>query len=270
MGENRDYGGMVSMEDQVGDGGSDKEYGFLDSLRNGQLSLEMFELLPDVYLWVKNRDGEFEYATGAFLKLHGFDSNDEILGLTDLDLYTSAIASQFRVDDLEVMQAGVELKKKAVIVPNKRGGVDWREESKIPLYGVNNYVVGMACISRLIGFPEGVPGPSQLQNISAIVGYVYKCVRQDIKVVDLAAYADVSLSTLERMFKEYMGTTPKKFILQAKMLVVCEHLIKGNESIRSVGEIIGYDDHANFTRAFRKLMGMSPSQYRKAHAPSID
>jgi len=46
----------------------------------------------------------------------------------------------------------------------------------------------------------------------------------------------------------------------------------GNPSlgVREVAEMLGYDDPANFTRAFRRWTGQTPSQYRRAlRSPSV-
>ncbi|WP_179091868.1 helix-turn-helix domain-containing protein [Paenibacillus borealis] len=42
-------------------------------------------------------------------------------------------------------------------------------------------------------------------------------------------------------------------------------LLKENAglSISEISSLVGYSDHSYFTRVFRKLMGISPSQYRK-------
>jgi AraC-like DNA-binding protein len=255
---------MIPMAEQTGD----EANVFLDSLQGGQVASKMFDLLPNVSCWAKNKKGAFEYVNLCLLKHHGLESKDQILGLTDHDLYPPSSASGFRSDDLQVMQTEIPIENKSELVPNITGGVEWRETCKIPLYDKAGKVVGTAGMSRRLGITEGRPGPTQHREISAVVGAIYKCVDQEIKVVDLAKAANISVSTLERMFKEHMGITPKKFILQAKISTACEYLVRSKKSIKEIGEMIGYDDHANFTRAFKKLMEISPSQYRKAHQRS--
>ena len=243
----------------------DLGYSFLESLKVGQVVVEVFELLPDVFFWVKNRGGGFEYGSGAFLKRYGVRGNEELEGLRDVDLYPPVIASRSQMDDEEVMRSGRALKDKPELVPNVRGGVEWRMVSRIPLFDKGNELVGVAGISRLAGLSESLPGASDQRKIFAIVGYLYQNIEKDVTVVELARYGGISVSTLERLFKVGVSMTPKKFIVHVKMSLVCEHLLKGDGSIKEIGELIGYDDHANFTRAFRKLMGESPSQYRKKY-----
>jgi transcriptional regulator GlxA family with amidase domain len=133
----------------------------------------------------------------------------------------------------------------------------------VPLQNTNGKVVGTAGMSRRVGMDEGLPMPSQQRDMATIIGTIYKNIGEEIKVVDLAEDAGVSVSSLERLFKTNMNTTPKQFIIQAKMSTACERLVGTNMGVKDVGESVGYFDHANFTRGFRKIMNMSPTQYRR-------
>lgn len=238
---------------------------FLSRLKPGQIAFGLFEYLPDVFFWVKSKEGKFMYANESLARDGLFEAKRDIIGKTDHDLHPIELASIFFSDDLKVISSGEPLGYKAELVPNYIGGVEWRETSKIPLYDIDGEVIGTAGISRRMGLAEGRPGPSQHRVMSAVVGAIYKCVEQEIKVTELAEAANVSVSTLERIFKQNMGTTPKKFVLQAKLSTACERLIETKKSVSEIGSSIGYHDHANFTRAFRKLMGVNPTQYRERY-----
>lgn len=241
---------------------------FLSILKPGQVAFSLFEYLPDVFFWIKDLNGNFIYINEALVRHGLFNDKDDIIGKTDHDIHPVELASIFRSDDLNVIKTGERMEMKAELVPNLIGGVEWRETSKMPLYGVDSEVIGTAGISRRMGLSEGRPGPSQHRVMNAIVAAIYKCVDQEIKVSDLAEAANISVSTLERVFKQHMGTTPKKFILQAKLSTACERLVRTKKSVNEIGASIGYSDHANFTRAFRKQMGVSPTRYRELYKDS--
>lgn len=241
---------------------------FLANLKAGQVALNLFEYIPDVIFWIKNRKGAFIYVNNACLEFGNIDEKESMIGKTDHEIFPVELASIYRSDDLKILSTGEVMKNKAELVPNNTGGVEWRETTKVPLYALDGSEAGTAGISRRIGLAEGRPGPSQHRVMNAIVGAIYKCVDQEIKVADLAQAANISVSTLERIFKQNMGTTPKKFVLQAKISTACERLIRSKKSVSEVGASIGYNDHANFTRAFKKLMGVSPTRYRELYKGS--
>ena len=233
---------------------------FLDSLVPGQISLVLFQAMPDVMFWLKNAKGEFIFFNEAFrCEKHVTNA----LGMTDADLLPSELAKVYMEDDQQVMASGEPQWNKVELVVTINGGVEWRATSKVPLKNRDGVVVGTAGISRRVGMDEGLPVPSQHRDMATIVGTIYKNVDKEIKVLEVAQAAGVSVSSLERLFKANMNTTPKQFIIQAKVSTACERLVGTNMSVKEVGASVGYSDHANFTRGFRKVMKMSPTDYRR-------
>ena len=98
-----------------------------------------------------------------------------------------------------------------------------------------------------------------------IMGYLYKNLKRDFTVINLPSYAEISVSTIDPIFKEHTSMTPERFIMYTKMSEGCEYLVDEDKSIRAVSELMDYDDHTNFTRSFGAMMGMSPSKYRKIY-----
>lgn len=85
----------------------------------------------------------------------------------------------------------------------------------------------------------------------------------EISVSLVAQDLGISREHLARVFKEHTGLSPHEYITRKRMLVAC-HLLK--DTTRSTGEIaaaVGFPQQTNFTRAFKHLLGMTPSQFRK-------
>lgn len=203
---------MISMEEQTeGEGGL-----FMNSLVGGQVAYGVFDLLPEVLFWVKNAAGVYMYGSVGFLRWRGVESNEALVGLSDHDFYGESVASVMRADDLLVMEEGAVAVANPELVPNVDGGVEWRETSRKAVYDRDGAVVGVAGVSRRLDFYDGRPGPTQFRDMSVILGVIYGRVDEDIRVADLAEVGGVSVSTLERMFKECMGTTPKQYFSRVK------------------------------------------------------
>lgn len=81
---------------------------------------------------------------------------------------------------------------------------------------------------------------------------------------DIASKLNLSRRALHRLLqkegKNFRGIANQARITQAKHL-----LTQPGYSISQVGHELGYTDAANFTRAFKKLEGMSPRDYRAKH-----
>jgi hypothetical protein len=57
--------------------------------------LALFDVLPDVFLFVKDRTSRFVRANRAFLVMHGCRSNADVVGRTDHDFHPPALATQY-------------------------------------------------------------------------------------------------------------------------------------------------------------------------------
>lgn len=237
--------------------------GFMSSLLPGQIAPALFQALPGVIFWMKDAQGRFMFVNQAFCSELAMRDADDLLGLKDEDIFPPELAAKYQGDDERVLSSGQALWNASELTPTRSGGVEWRSTSKIPVMDKHGECVGTAGISRRMGHEEGLPVPTRHHKLAVIVASIYEHLDEGIDISGIARRAAVSLSTLERLFKEHMNTTPRRFIMQAKMSAACDRLINTGMKVNEVAASLGYDEHANFSRAFSKEMGMSPSSYQK-------
>ena len=84
-------------------------------------------------------------------------------------------------------------------------------------------------------------------------------------VEGLAALAGMSRSAFADRFKSEMGEGPARYIANWRMQIACEHLDR-DEPIAAIAVSLGYESEASFSRAFKRVIGMPPSQYRRLPA----
>lgn len=236
---------------------------FTDRLQSGQIATALFQVLPDVIFWIKDKDRRFVYVNKAFCHDVAVMSSAQMVGLKDEDVFPKELAEVFQRGDEEVLASGVPMWDKSELVSNRLGQVEWRSTSKIPLCDVSGTWIGTAGISRKMGRVDESLDPTRHHKIAIIVEAIYKHLDKRIGVAELALASAVSVSTLERLFKEYMKTTPRQFILQVKMSAACDRLINSGLQVKEIAASLGYEEHANFTRAFTKILGMSPRSYQR-------
>ncbi|GAB3307807.1 helix-turn-helix domain-containing protein [Epidermidibacterium keratini] len=84
-------------------------------------------------------------------------------------------------------------------------------------------------------------------------------------VADLAAYAGVTVRTLQRMFGAYAGVSPTWVIRRFRLIDAAELVREGQAVDWSVvATDLGYADQAHLTRDFTATIGQSPAAYAKA------
>lgn len=104
----------------------------------------------------------------------------------------------------------------------------------------------------------------QIEKIKLIQAFLIQHMDENYTQEELAARFDISLTTMKQCFKSVYGNTIATWLLQYRMNHAAV-LLKRNQDI-SIAEIsghVGYDSPSKFAIAFRKVMGMSPTEYRK-------
>ncbi len=84
---------------------------------------------------------------------------------------------------------------------------------------------------------------------------------------ELARHLGISETQLKSGFKSLLGTTIRQYIIARRIEAARLLLSENSHSISEIGDIVGYQDHSAFTRAFRRLSGCTPRAWRRSHRP---
>lgn len=85
---------------------------------------------------------------------------------------------------------------------------------------------------------------------------------RNLKVEEIAGNLSVSREHLSRVFKEQAGVSPQDYILNKKMKYASYLLRDTGLSCKEIGQKIGYDSPASFSRAFKNIYNISPADIR--------
>lgn len=88
--------------------------------------------------------------------------------------------------------------------------------------------------------------------------------RDTISLDDLAVTAMLSKFHFLRLFTEYTGMTPHRYIVRLRMETAAAMLRDGKQPIGDVAMLVGCADQATFSRQFRAVHGVSASGYRRS------
>lgn len=89
--------------------------------------------------------------------------------------------------------------------------------------------------------------------------------------LDLDALAEryhVSRYYLSHAFKQVTSYSLKEYLMLCRISFACQHLADATRSVREIAEASGFHDMSNFSRSFKDIIGMTPSEFRKKTAPS--
>ncbi|GAB2883274.1 GlxA family transcriptional regulator [Microbulbifer echini] len=84
-----------------------------------------------------------------------------------------------------------------------------------------------------------------------------------ISVDDWAAQAHHSRRSFDRKFRRSLGVSPKTWLIQQRLRVVQKALESGEASLDRAAQLAGFASSTTMRHHFRKVFGVSPSQYRR-------
>ena len=83
-----------------------------------------------------------------------------------------------------------------------------------------------------------------------------------IKPEEIAKVLCMGYSNFRKVFKEYTGFSPAKYIQEVKFSKTKEELTNSSLSIKEIAYAMGYDNYEYFFTAFKRQAGMTPAEYR--------
>lgn len=83
---------------------------------------------------------------------------------------------------------------------------------------------------------------------------------------EIAGLLNISTSYLQHIYKESFGISIQQDIIHARIEHAAYLLCTTNCSISEAAVMTGYENFEHFSRQFKKIMGCSPSHYRKNHS----
>ena len=96
-----------------------------------------------------------------------------------------------------------------------------------------------------------------------VAGYIRRYYNQDLYVDEIARMFNVHPSYLSRTFKKERGENLLQFIMKVKIEKSKQLLCNPGLKITEIASFIGYENERTFTRVFKKLEGMTPTDYRE-------
>lgn len=223
---------------------------------------KLFDLLPGVHFFAKNRTGETMFSSHGILRLYGMRDESEIVGLTDFDLNPASMAEVYVQDDRQIYARGEPILDKVELWFDEQGLPDWYMVSKLPIRSRTGEIIGIMGILRPFSGPSGLP--SAHQEMVPAVQYIRTHFRRRIDLADLAKAVGLSPRQLQRRFRQTLGLSPQELLIKTRVMAASRALREGDASIAEIAAECGFYDQSSFTEHFRRYMGQTPLRFRKA------
>lgn len=106
-------------------------------------------------------------------------------------------------------------------------------------------------------------GASKKDDIKMVKDFLDMHYREKIVLDDLAGTFFINKFSLERLFREYYGYSINNYVMNVRITHAKELLRFSSYNMEQIALEIGINDSNYFSRVFKKIEGVTPSEYRK-------
>ena len=101
-------------------------------------------------------------------------------------------------------------------------------------------------------------------QIAPALAYVKKHYNEEIRIRDLAKACNISESHFRRIFQECMNMTPNDHVNVVRIQEASRLLLKSHATMGEIAYRVGYGNVSTFNRNFKRMLGMTPYQWKKS------
>lgn len=113
----------------------------------------------------------------------------------------------------------------------------------------------------LSGDVRGTGGRLPRQALQAVEEYIHAHLDQSISLAELAAVAHLSEFHFARLFKQTTGLPPHQFVIHVRIERAKRLITAGRLSLAQIALEVGFSDQSQFTRHFKRLVGVTPKRF---------
>jgi AraC-like DNA-binding protein len=233
---------------------------FLREMSTLTLFHRVFDALPGLHFFAKDRSGQLLFVSRGILEHHHLAEEWEAVGKTDFDLNPGSYAKPFVADDEVVYATGEPMLNRVEIWFDRVGLPDWFVTNKFPIRDRKGRIIGImgtmeSCAERRVGaepFVEIQPAVNELRRRRA----------DPPSIAEAAKVCGLSVRQLQRKFQAIYGMSPQTFQMKTRIRAACDALRRTNSSIAQIAGEVGFSDQSSFTLHFRKHTGTTPRRYQ--------
>jgi len=111
----------------------------------------------------------------------------------------------------------------------------------------------------LAGWFRGLKDPV----IGRVIAAMHRAPGAQWSIPRLAREVSLSPSRFGARFSSSVGESPMSYLTRWRMNIACRRLATLDEGIEDIATAVGYESVPAFTRAFKRMVGLAPGQFRK-------
>lgn len=227
------------------------------------LSLESVEAIvggiPGVLFSTKDKTLRFVGGNDNMLKACGVKARADFLGRTSAEFFTPDACARYDRQDRYVLETGRPVQDRLDFTTPLRGPSVWALLSRWPIFE-SGMLTGIVVLARPLA--NSAKLHRIYRRVLDVVDHIEANIDREHEVAALAAMHGAPSKRLERDFLRIFAMPPGRYLTRLRMEAAIR-LLCSDMHVAEVAQACGYADQSAFTRRFRAMMGVSPSEYRQ-------
>lgn len=234
---------------------------FFDKEPRIEAFLELFDHLPNAYLYVKDRGSRFVAVNKNLLTIYNATEASDLIGRSDRDFHPPALAEAYLAEDRRVFECGRKIANQVWLVPYIHGTPQWYVSTKTPVTDRERAIVGLAGVMHPIQRPEDQDG--YFGALAPALRLIEKDFCAPLRMSDAAKSCGLSATAFNRRFRTLLRMTPSDYLLALRVNAARQMLTTTTQPLSKIAIDCGFTDQSHFTKRFRQATGTTPSVYRR-------
>jgi len=111
---------------------------------------------------------------------------------------------------------------------------------------------------------SGVVSRVNQDRMARVLAHIAANLASPLTIEELTLIADIARSRFVTLFREATGDSPQQYIQQRRIAEARRLLADPTLQIKQIAAMTGFDDRFYFSKVFRRVDGLTPTQYRAA------
>ncbi|MCW1925088.1 AraC family transcriptional regulator [Luteolibacter arcticus] len=223
--------------------------------------LELFDALPHVSFYAKDKESRYVRVNRLSLETHGMTDEREMLGRSDRDFHPPVMAEAYIAEDRRVMAGRKPIPGQVWLVFHANRLPQWYVSTKVPLFDPGGTVVGISGAMYLIEQPA--EHERHFRELSPVIQHIDRHHAGNISMEEMAALSGLSATHFNRRFQQLLKMTPSAYLRSVRVQGARRLLGATDRPLAEIAQQCGFTDQSHFTRCFREATGLTPRGYRQ-------
>lgn len=222
---------------------------------------QLFDHTPDMAFFIKDAAGRYVVVNQSRVERHGLRDKAELLGRRPSEVCAGDLGRIPTEQDAYVLRAGRPIIERLELHWHAPNRPVWCLTTKLPIRDASGAVTGIIGISKDVRSPVA---PQEIpKGVAAALARLESSYADALSPSALAEIAKLPAARFTRIVKRIFGVTPIQLITKTRIAAASRLLRETRRSVAEIALECGFYDHSAFTRTFRAVTSVTPTQFRQ-------